>query len=58
MTPLQGFSWGFTRHDQRIDLVPLTPLAPADWHTHRAYLATAHPGWQFAPAPSWQVGQI
>ena len=58
VTPLQGFSWGFTRRNQRIDLVPHVPLVPADWDSHRDYLGTAYPGWQFAPAPNWQAGQI
>ena len=56
VTPLQGFSWGFTRRSRRIKLLPLTPLTPAEWDSHRSYLVAAHPGWQFAPAPNWQAG--
>lgn len=55
--PLQGFSWGFTRSNQRVDLLPLVPLAPADWDSHLDDLGTAYPGWQFAPAPTWHVGE-
>lgn len=57
VTPLQGFSWGFTRRNKNIGLLPLAQLRPADWDGHRAYLGSAYPGWQFAPASSWQVGE-
>lgn len=58
VTPLQGFSWGFTRRNGRINLAPLAQLQPGDWDQHRAYLGSTYPGWQFAPAPLWQVGEI
>lgn len=58
VTPLQGFSWGFTRRSRQVELLPLTPLASADWDNHRAYLATAHPDWQFATAPNWQLADV
>jgi hypothetical protein len=58
VTPLQGFAWGFTRRNQRVDVLPLMPLVPADWDNHRPYLGTAYPEWQFAAAPNWHVGEI
>ena len=57
VTPLQGFSWGFTVGRHSVDLRPLMPLLPANWDSHLDYLGTAYPGWHFAPAPSWQVGE-
>jgi hypothetical protein len=53
VTPLQGFSWGFTRRAERIEHLPVLPLNPADWDSHRPYLATAHPNWEFTSAPNW-----
>ena len=57
VTPLQGFSWGFRRRTQRVESLPLVPLAPADWDKHRAYLVATYPAWEFAPAPNWRAGE-
>lgn len=53
VTPLQGFSWGFSRRNRQVELLPLVPLVPADWDSHCGYLRTAYPSWEFAFSPSW-----
>jgi hypothetical protein len=58
VTPLQGFSSGFTRRNQHIELLPLMALSPTDWDHHRAYLGTAYPGWQFETAPNWPLAEV
>jgi hypothetical protein len=52
VTPLQGFSWGFTRRGT-ISLAPVLPLAPNGWISHIPYLQRAYPNWQFDPGPRW-----
>lgn len=46
--PVAGFSWGFDIDDRgEIAIGPALPLDPADWDTHRHFLATTYPGWRF-----------
>jgi hypothetical protein len=52
VTPLQGFSWGFTRR-RGIALAPVLPLLPNEWTSHIPYLRATYPSWQFDPIPRW-----
>jgi hypothetical protein len=52
VTPLQGFSWGFTRHGT-IQLTPVLPLTPNDWIRHIPYLRATYPNWQFDSDAHW-----
>jgi len=46
-----GFSWGFSKRDERVDPFGPAPLSPQDWDGHREYLANRHEEWggRFAP---------
>ncbi len=45
-----GFSWGFRIRDGAIAIAAPAPLRGDDaWDRHLPVLATAHPGWTFAP---------
>src|SRR6185369_8533761 len=49
VVPLLGFAWGFQIETQgRIDLAPMTKLAPLDWNQHLPYLRASFPTWEFA----------
>jgi hypothetical protein len=44
-----GIRWGFRRRGARFESFGLDALSAADWDRHRDYLASAFPGWTFAP---------
>lgn len=53
VTPLQGFSWGFSIRSKVIRVAPVLPLTPNEWISHLPYLRAAYPTWQFDSAPRW-----
>jgi hypothetical protein len=53
VTPLQGFSWGFSISSRQISLASAAPLTPADWVAHLSYLRATYRGWRFDSAPAW-----
>jgi hypothetical protein len=53
VTPLQGFSWGFSIRSRVIHPEPALPLRPNEWINHIPYLRAAYPSWQFDPVPRW-----
>jgi hypothetical protein len=40
-----GFSWGFSKHDEQVEIFGPTPLSPQDWDRHREYLTERHREW-------------
>jgi len=48
VTPLVGFSWGFSIRGGLVELIPPAPLPPSAWLGHRTYLHATYPNWQFA----------
>ncbi|MDQ1730952.1 MAG: hypothetical protein QOK10_1111 [Pseudonocardiales bacterium] len=53
VTPLQGFSWGFSIRGRAIRLAPVLPLSPHEWVSHLPYLDAEYPNWHFDPVPRW-----
>lgn len=48
VTPLLGFSWGFTiSEEKKIELKPITVLGAADWEAHLGYLRECYQEWEF-----------
>lgn len=49
VVPVVGFAWGFSSDAAGgVTLLPLRPLAAADWHAHLPLLRQAYPNWAFA----------
>lgn len=44
---LLGFSWGFSKQDQRIESFGPASLAAPDWDQHRAYLGERYGEWDW-----------
>lgn len=44
---LLGFSWSFSKREQRIEWFGPTPLAAADWDQHRPYLSERYGEWDW-----------
>jgi hypothetical protein len=48
VTPLLGFSWGFSvTDDKNVQLKGITLLSAAEWETHLPYLRDTYKDWQF-----------
>ncbi|WP_141725401.1 hypothetical protein [Micromonospora pallida] len=49
VVPLAGFAWGYNQDpENRLQLSPVRLLGPADWDSHRSYLAERYPTWRFS----------
>jgi hypothetical protein len=44
-----GFSWGFRKSRDRMEILEPSLLAPDDWDRHRDFLREAFPNWSFLP---------
>ncbi len=47
VSPLVGFSWGFTIRNATVGAVAPKPLPPAAWDEHLPYLSASYPHWRF-----------
>jgi hypothetical protein len=49
VVPLAGFAWGYTQQslDAEAHLLAVRLLGPADWDSHRPYMAARFPTWKF-----------
>jgi hypothetical protein len=49
VVPLVGFAWGYDQDSEdRLQLSPVRLLGPADWNSHRHYMAKRYPAWKFS----------
>ncbi|MFY1696440.1 MULTISPECIES: hypothetical protein [unclassified Solwaraspora] len=49
VVPLVGFAWGYEQDPQdRLRLLQLRLLGPADWDSHRPYMIEKYPAWKFS----------
>jgi hypothetical protein len=42
-----GFAWGFRIREEKVQLVPPTPLGPPEWDQHIDGLGARYPSWRF-----------
>jgi hypothetical protein len=52
-----GFSWGFRKSRERMEILEPSLLASADWDRHHPFLEEAFPDWTFLPGFSGRAAE-